>query len=211
MNLVKPEIILNTKNDNFKKTVKIALIFNFSMFFIEFLSGIVANSMALILDSLDFLFDSINYLIAIYVLRKSLKIQSYSAIIKAVSMLFFAIFMIYNIFSQIFFGESFFIKTEIPNHNLMIAISFLAFCVNLFISILLFKFRNNSSNQQSVWLCSRNDVINNLLVIIAGFLVLHSASQIPDLIIAFFMAFLIISSSFTILKTAFSEIKSYKN
>ncbi len=185
---------------DFSKAVKIALALNLSMFFVEIICGFYASSMALIVDSFDFLGDSINYFIAIYVLKKSARIQSYSALIKGFSMFIFGVFILFSIFFHAYASST------LPKSNLMIAISLLALFINLGVSFLLFKFRGGSSNQKSVWLCSRNDAINNILVIIAGIFVAIFASKWPDLAVAFVMALLAIFSSFTIFRAVFKEL-----
>ncbi len=191
----------NLKDSAFSKVVKIALVLNFAMFFVELFCGIYADSLALIADSFDFLGDSLNYLIAIYVLKKSPKIQSYSAIIKASSMLLFGLYISFSVVHKALTIQI------LPQSNMMIAIAFLALLVNLGVSVLLFKFRNGSSNQKSVWLCSRNDAINNLLVIIAGFLIAYFSQQWPDLLVAGIMALLAIFSSVSIFRAAKNELK----
>jgi len=196
---------LEKKNKDFAKVVKIALLLNFLMFFLEFLFGIYANSMALITDSFDFLGDSLNYIIAIYVLKKSSKFQSYSAIIKSLSMLFFGLFVSFLAIQKALSQEIY-----IPSSFLMVLIASIALLVNISVSFLLFKFRNGNSNQKSVWLCSRNDAINNIMVIVAGLFVYRYSSIWPDIIAASIMAILAISSSISIFKSAKKEIKIYK-
>lgn len=202
MTIVEQNQDLISFNNSFEKAAKIALILNFSMFFVEIISGFFANSLALISDSFDFLGDSLNYLIAIYVLKKSLRIQSYSSLIKAFSMMIFAIFILFNAYKKYQIG------LPVPRSYLMIIISFISLCVNLYVSFLLFKYRNFHSNQKSVWICSRNDAINNFLVIVAGICVFYFSSLIPDLIVASFIAILALFSSFIIFKDVYFELKN---
>ncbi len=195
----------NIQSKDFAKAVKIALVLNLSMFFVEIICGFYASSMALIVDSFDFLGDSLNYFIAIYVLKKSARIQSYSAFIKGLCMFGFGIFILFSIFL------SSHINATLPKSNLMIVTSILALCINLGVSFLLFQFRHGSSNQKSVWLCSRNDAINNILVIIAGILVAVFASRWPDSAVALIMGFLAILSALAIFRAVFKEIFGVKN
>jgi cation diffusion facilitator family transporter len=187
-------------NSGFAKAVKIALVINFLMFVIEIGYGFYANSLSLILDATDFLGDSLNYAIAIFVLSKPKKWQSISALIKASFMLAFGIYVfasgVHRIFTNI-----------VPKGDIMMIMSFFAFIANVAVSIYLFSFRKGSSNQQSVWLCSRNDAINNLLTIGAGFLTLFWQSKFPDLIIAAIMSVLAISASWQIFATVKQELK----
>ncbi len=197
-------LVENNNINLFKKAVKIALVLNFIMFFAEFLSGYFAHSLALIADSFDFLGDSFNYLITIYALSKSPKIRSYAAFIKGFSMLIFAIYILYSAY------EKYQIGLPVPRSYLMMATSFIALLVNLFVSILLFRYKEGSSNQKSVWLCSRNDVINNFLIIIAGISIFFTSNVLPDLIAASVISILAGVSSFIIFKDVYFELKNNK-
>jgi Co/Zn/Cd efflux system component len=187
-------------NNNFPNVVKWALILNFTMFAIEIGFGFYANSLALIFDATDFLGDSLNYAIAIYVLSKPKKFQSLSALIKAAFMLSFGIYVLAN-------GIYRMTIDVVPRADIMIEISILAFVVNFLVSVMLFKFKDGSSNQKSVWLCSRNDAINNAMTIIAGILIIKFNSQLPDLIVAATMSFLAISSACIVFKEVKKEMK----
>ena len=189
---------------SFAKAIKIALIVNFSMFIIEIGYGFYANSLALILDATDFLGDSLNYVIAIFVLSKPKKWQSISALIKASFMLAFGIYVLASGIHRLF-------TPIVPKGNIMIIMSIIALIANVVVSFYLFSFRNGDSNQQSVWLCSRNDAINNLLTIIAGVITLFWQSKFPDLIIAFVMSILAISSAIKIFLTVKQELIAQQN
>ncbi len=145
-----------------------------------------------------------NYGIAIFVLSKPKKWQSISALIKASFMLSFGIYVLTNGVYRVL--------TDIqPNGKIMIYISFFALIANASVSYLLFKFRNGSSNQQSVWLCSRNDTINNLITIVAGVFTLLYHSKWPDLIVAIIMSFLAISSAIKIFQQVKKELNDFKS
>jgi Co/Zn/Cd efflux system component len=195
--------ITNQQNSiqEFPDVVKIALILNFLMFCIEIGFGFYANSLALVFDATDFLGDSLNYAIAIYVLSKPKRFQSIAALIKAVFMLSFGIYIIANGLYQL--GVD-----SLPKANIMISISILAFVVNFIVSAMLFKFKDVNSNQKSVWLCSRNDAVNNLMTIFAGVLVANFDSKLPDLIVAAIMAFLAISSALQVFKEVKKELEN---
>jgi Co/Zn/Cd efflux system component len=188
---------------NFPFVVKWALALNLLTFVVEIIAGFYSNSLALIFDSIDSLGDSLNYAIAIYVLSKPLKFQSLSAIIKAVCMMSFGIYMLGNGIYQITISG-------VPIAHIMIKASILSLIINVTVTYMLYKFRDGSSNQKSVWLCSRNDAINNILTIIAGILVAKFNSKWPDLVVAGIMGFLTIYSAIEVLKEARKELNSSK-
>lgn len=191
-----------SENNNFPNVVKWALALNFAMFIVEIGFGFYANSLALIFDATDFLGDSLNYAIAIYVLSKPKKWQSLSALIKAAFMLSFGIYVLANGIYRVSLDE-------IPKAHIMIEISILAFAINFLVSAMLFKFRDGGSNQKSVWLCSRNDAINNVMTIIAGILTFNFSSKWPDLIVAAIMAFLAISASIVVFREVKKEMGDF--
>jgi len=84
----------------------------------------------------------------------------------------------------------------------------IALLVNLSVALMLYSYRTGDANMRSVWICSRNDAINNLLVIAAGVAVLWSGSGLPDLLVAFVMAALGISGGWQILRQAAGELRS---
>lgn len=80
----------------------------------------------------------------------------------------------------------------------MTTIGFFALVVNLLSTWLLQKFQNNSLDLRAVWLCTRNDALGNILIIIAGYLTLYFSSPIPDMLVSLFMGVLILQSGFSI-------------
>jgi Co/Zn/Cd efflux system component len=59
-----------------------------------------------------------------------------------------------------------------------------------------------------VWLCSRNDAIGNVAVMLAALAVWATATKWPDLIVAAIMASLFVYSSIQILRQSLREIRS---
>jgi Co/Zn/Cd efflux system component len=72
---------------------------------------------------------------------------------------------------------------------------------------MLYRYRAGDANMRSVWICSRNDAINNVLVIAAGLAVLWSGSGLPDLVVALVMAALGISGGWQIVRQSTLELK----
>lgn len=60
------------RNATEKKLLLIVLLFNFSMFVIEFIIGWLADSSGLLADSLDMLADAAVYSLSLYAVGKSL-------------------------------------------------------------------------------------------------------------------------------------------
>ena len=82
----------------------------------------------------------------------------------------------------------------------MTVIGFLALIVNIVSTVLLSKYQDNSLDIRAVWLCTRNDAINNILIIIAGFLTILFSSIYPDIIVSIWMGGIAIWSGASILR-----------
>lgn len=184
-----------------KLVLWVALSLNFFMFLVELITSFMAESMSLRADSIDFLGDSVNYGVSIFILSMSLKTKAKASILKSASM---AIFGLWVVFSSIYFV----VNDLFPQPHTMGLMGAIAFVVNLTVAFLLFRFRNGDSNMQSVWLCTRNDVIGNLAVIIAASGVFISTTKWPDLIVAISMGLLALHSSYFIFISAKKELNT---
>ncbi|SSY71028.1 cation diffusion facilitator family transporter [Alysiella crassa] len=188
------------QSPKYKKALWIVLILNLSMFFVEIVMGVKSGSTSLLSDSLDFLGDSANYLISLIVLPMALSYRAKASMVKGITMGVFGLFILITTIYRAFYGE-------IPSYSEMSIVGFLALLVNVSAVLILLKFRDGDSNVRSVWLCSRNDAIGNVAVILAGIAVYFFQSKYPDLIVAFILAFLALQASQEIIKRAWVELK----
>ncbi|WAX71214.1 cation diffusion facilitator family transporter [Gallibacterium anatis] len=188
------------QSPKYKKALWIVLILNLSMFFVEIVMGIKSGSTSLLSDSLDFLGDSANYLISLIVLPMALSYRAKASMVKGLTMGVFGLFILITTIYRAFYGE-------IPSYSEMSIVGFLALLVNVSALLILLKFRDGDSNVRSVWVCSRNDAIGNVAVILAGIAVYFFQSKYPDLIVAFILAFLALQASQEIIKRAWVELK----
>ena len=188
------------QSSKYKKALWIVLILNLSMFFVEIVMGVKSGSTSLLSDSLDFLGDSANYLISLIVLPMALSYRAKASMIKGLTMGGFGLFILMTTVYRVFYGE-------MPSYSEMSIVGFLALLVNVSAVLVLLKFRDGDSNVRSVWVCSRNDAIGNVAVILAGMAVYFFQSKYPDLIVAFVLAFLALQASQEIIKRAWAELK----
>jgi Co/Zn/Cd efflux system component len=87
-------------------------------------------------------------------------------------------------------------------------IGILALAANVSSVLLLMRYKDGDANVRSVWLCSRNDAIGNVVVMAAAVAVWWTTSAWPDLIVAGIMAGLFLSSAVQILRQAWAEYRS---
>ena len=183
-----------------RRTLWIVLALNFSMFVVEIWQGLAAHSTSLLADSMDFLSDSFSYGITLYVLSRPLRMRAHASLIKASLMLLLAAGALaqggYNIAAG-----------NLPTAEVMGIVGTMALAINLISAWLLYRSRNRDSNMQSVWLCSRNDAIANIAIILAAGAVSLTQSLWPDMIVALFIAWLEGSSALKIIAQAQGELR----
>lgn len=190
-----------TLNDpRWRRVLWIALGLNAIMFAVEIVAGVMAHSRSLQADALDFLGDAANYAISLGVAGLAFQWRARAALLKGLTILLFGLGVLASAVWGLVHGSS-------PDPFAMGAIGFVALLVNILVALMLYRYRTGDANMRSVWICSRNDAINNLLVIIAGLAVLWSASGLPDLLVAFVMAALGISGGWQIVRQALLELR----
>jgi Co/Zn/Cd efflux system component len=86
-------------------------------------------------------------------------------------------------------------------------IGILALAANVGSVLILMRYKDGDANVRSVWLCSRNDAIGNVAVMIAALAVWSTGTKWPDLIVAAIMASLFLTSSIQILRQSFREMR----
>jgi Co/Zn/Cd efflux system component len=71
--------------------------------------------------------------------------------------------------------------------------------------LILVKYMNGDANVRSVWLCSRNDAIGNVAVLLATLGVWARATGWPYIVVAALLASLFLNSASKILRQALGE------
>ncbi len=185
----------------YRKILWIALFINLVMFVIEVLSGFSANSVSLMADAIDFFGDAMNYGISLLVLSMHFMWRARAALFKGLTMGAFGLFVLASAAWSFMHGK-------VPEPYTMGLIGMLALVANISVALMLYAYREGDANMRSVWLCSRNDAIGNLAVILAAVGVFGSGNAWPDLLVAFIMAGLSISAAIQISKRALLEMKN---
>ncbi|WP_339721693.1 cation diffusion facilitator family transporter [uncultured Paraglaciecola sp.] len=179
------------------------LLLNGAMFFVEFIAGWLAQSSGLMADSLDMLADAMVYMVGLYAVGKAIQHKAKAALFNGSLQLFLAALILLDVLQRLIFGSE-------PQTHIMLWISLLAFAVNLFCFILLSRYRSGDINMRASWICSRNDMVANLGVMVSAGLVIWLDSAIPDLVIAIIIAVVIIQSSLKIVKESRGILKDHK-
>lgn len=193
---VEGEIDLSSSSDESEATVlKILLALNAGMFFVEFFFGLYAESMGLISDSFDMLADASVYMISFYAVGKSLLAKKRSAKINGYFQILLGVGVLIETIRRFVYGSD-------PEPSYMVLISSVALAVNVYCLYLLTGHKEKGVHMKASYICSSNDVIANVGVIVAGILVFFTHSSVPDLIIGLVVVGFVVRGAFSILKLA---------
>jgi Co/Zn/Cd efflux system component len=185
----------------YRRILWIALVVNFAMFGIEIGAGLQSGSASLLADAIDFLGDGLNYALALAVFGAAAIWGSRVAGLKSLSMMGFGIFLLGRVVWSYFAGIT-------PEPVTMGAIGLLALSANLFVAALLYRYREGNANMRAVWLCTRNDALGNIAVMLAAVGVFGTGTAWPDWIVALLMAGLALHSGALVLRQARVELTS---
>jgi len=187
--------------DSQSATLKLVLAINLIMFVVEFSAGIIASSTALLADSLDMLGDALVYGFSLFVVAKNSVWKAYSAFGKSGIMASFGAFVMFEAVWK-------FIHPVTPSYEIIGVVGLVALAANGACLYLLTKHRQEDVNMRSVWLCSRNDIITNVSVLVAATGVYLTNSHWPDIIIGVAIAGLFLRTAWTVYFDALDTLKS---
>ncbi|MEE9454439.1 MAG: cation transporter [Paracoccaceae bacterium] len=193
-----PQKTFDGMSPAYKRILWIVIVINAVMFLVEMAAGQLAGSQALQADALDFLGDATTYGISLAAIGASIAVRTNAALFKAFTLFAMGLWVMgATIWRVVYIG--------VPEAHIMGVIGFLALAANLASVLLLVKYKDGDANVRSVWLCSRNDAIGNVAVMIAALGVWGTATGWPDLIVAGIMAMLFLTSATQIMRQALAE------
>jgi len=185
----------------YRRVLWIALVVNAAMFGVELVGGWAAGSVSLLADAVDFFGDAANYGISLFVLGLAPVWRSRTALVKGATMGAYGAFVIGAALWHLASGT-------LPAAHTMGVIGTAALLANGLVAVLLFAFRNGDANMRSVWLCTRNDMIGNVAVLLAALGVWQAGSGLPDLLVAGVMGFLGLSAARSVIVQARRELNT---
>jgi Co/Zn/Cd efflux system component len=183
----------------YRRVLWVVLGINAVMFVAEVLLGLAAGSVSLQADALDFLGDAANYGISLSVAGLVLQHRARAALLKGISMGVFGVWVVGSALWHSIHGT-------LPEASTMAQVGVAALLANALTFVLLWKYRSGDSNMQSVWLCSRNDVIGNCAVLLAALGVFGTSRGWPDVLVAVIMAGLAAQGFWIVTKPATREL-----
>jgi Co/Zn/Cd efflux system component len=186
---------------NWRRALWIALAINGAFFLTEVIAGAAAGSAALQADALDFFGDAANYAISLGVAGMALTWRARAALAKGGTLVVFALWVLGSTAWHAFHGT-------LPEAEVMGMVGFGALVANGGVALMLYRFRNGDANMRSVWICSRNDALGNLAVLLAAMGVFGTGTGWPDVMVAGIMGALGLWGGWQIIGQAHSELRT---
>ena len=190
----------SASNPRYRKILWAALSINLAMFGVEIGAGFQSGSTSLLADAIDFFGDAANYGVSLAVLSAGAVLRARAALVKGACMMGFGLFVL---------GRAAWMYAQggTPEAFTMGSIGLLALAANVAVAAMLYAWREGDANMRSVWLCSRNDAIGNIAVMLAALGVAATGSAWPDLAVASGMAVLALVGGWSVTSQALAEIK----
>ena len=183
----------------YRRVLWAVLAINAAMFLIEIGAGVAAGSASLQADALDFFGDAANYAIGLLVVGMVLRYRAMAALAKGTTMGLFGVWIIGTAIWHALHGT-------LPNAYTMGAIGFAALAANAISFGLLWVHRDGDANMRSAWICTRNDVLGNLAVLLAAAGVFGTGTGWPDIIVAAIMASLALQGAWLVVRQSLAEL-----
>lgn len=187
-------------NPSYRRALWIVLAINAGMFLVEIGAGLAAGSASLQADALDFLGDAANYGISLLVVGMALRYRAMAAFAKGVSMGAFGLWVIATVVWHA-------VQGTLPSAVMMGAVGFAALTANAVSFGILWFYRTGDANMRSAWICTRNDVLGNLAVLLAALGVFGTGAGWPDILVAATMAALALQGASTVLRQSVGEMR----
>jgi Co/Zn/Cd efflux system component len=188
------------RDDAYRRVLWMVLAINAAMFAVEVIAGLVAGSAALQADALDFLGDAANYAISLLVVGMALRYRASAALAKGATMAAFGLWVIATVVWHAVHGT-------LPIAFTMGTVGGAALVANVVSFGLLWAYRHGDANMRSAWICTRNDVLGNLAVLVAALGVFRTGTGWPDIIVAAIMALLAIQGAALVIRQASAELR----
>ena len=183
----------------FRRALIAALGLNAIMFAVELVAGLAAKPSALLADAADFAGDAANCGLSLGALALAPVWRSRAALIKGASMALYGVAVLAVTALHA-------LRSSVPEPSMMGAVAFVALAVNIGVAVMLYRHRNGDANSRSVWLCSRNDAIGNVAVLLAAAGVFGTGSGWPDFVVAALLSSLALAAAASVIAQARREI-----
>lgn len=182
----------------YRRALAWVIAINLVGFVVVLVGGLVQGSASLSANALDFLADSATYAISLWVIGRSVRVRTGAALFKGLSLVAAALGVLVMAIWRAWSGGD-------PSGEAIGALGLFGAAANLAAAALLVRYRDGDANVRSVWLCTRNDLVQCLGVAATGLAVWITGSRWPDLIVGMLLAVVFLQSAVSIIRQALAE------
>lgn len=183
-----------------RRSLTIVLLINAVMFLAVAVAALFADSTALLSGSIDNLGDAVTYALSLWAVSRGARAKARVSLFKGGLILVAALAVSGHLLYKL-------ANPAVPVFELMGLMTVLALAGNVTCLLILRRHRGEDVNMDSVWECARNDVLENLTVLVAALGVWLTASQWPDTVVALALVFILYRSAFRIIRRSVRELK----
>ena len=188
-------------SESYRRVLWAVLAINVAMFLVEVGAGLAAGSASLQADALDFFGDGANYAISLFVVGMALRYRAIAAALKGATMGVFGLWVLGVTAWHAW-------HATLPHAATMGVVGAAALVANAASFALLWAHRGGDANMRSAWICTRNDVLGNLAVLLAAAGVFGTGTGWPDVIVASIMAGLALQGAWIVLRQSRRELRA---
>lgn len=160
----------------------------------------LAGSASLAANALDFGADAATYGISLWAIGKSAHVRAGAALFKGGSLAVMALGILGFALWRALTGA-------MPDAGAISGLGLFGAAANLMAALLLVRYREGDANVRSVWLCTRNDLIQCVAVAATGLVVALTGSRWPDLAVGGLLAAVFLRSAWQITAQARGELR----
>ncbi|MFD1192990.1 MAG: cation transporter [Pseudomonadota bacterium] len=184
----------------YRRVLACVIAINLIGFGVVAVGALLAGSAALAANTLDFAADAGTYALSLWAIGKSAQVRAAAALFKGGSLAVMALAILGFAVWRALTGA-------MPDAGAITGLGLFGAAANLVAALLLVRYRQGDANVRSVWLCTRNDLIQCVAVAATGLVVALTGSRWPDLAVGVLLAAVFLRSAWQITAQALRESK----
>lgn len=197
-------VVFDGASAGYRRALMGVIAINLVGFAVVAVGGLMAGSASLAANTLDFAADAATYALSLWAIGKSVQVRAGAALIKSASLAAMAAGILGFAIWRAMSGAT-------PEAGVISGLGLFGAAANLLAALLLVRYRNGDANVRSVWLCTRNDMIQCLAVAATGVAVAVTGSRWPDLLVGVLLAAVFLRSAWQITVQARQELAEAKS
>lgn len=196
-------VVFDGATPHYKRVLAAVIAINIVGFVVVAVGSWWANSASLAANTLDFAADAATYALSLWAIGRSVRVRTGAAFVKGASLGLMAAGILGFAVWRAITGAQ-------PDGAAISVMGLFGAAANLVAALLLSRYRDGDANVRSVWLCTRNDLIQCLAVAATGVAVSLTHARWPDLVVGVVLAAVFMRSAWQITDQARRELSQVK-